>query len=60
LRGRGISDNLVITSWQFAIYGGLVSDRGVTNIGVMTGPKRVEQRAALISHWQQGTRLHWS
>jgi hypothetical protein len=58
-------DNPQITVWEFTIYGGLVSEHGVgarqPNVGVMTGPARVqetaERTADLLSKWRRGVRL---
>ena len=59
------SDNPQVTVWEISIYGGMrseLSGDGPNNIGVMTGPKRVRDRAAqksdLLRKWRSGTRLH--
>jgi hypothetical protein len=63
--GAQAADNPSITVWEFVIFGGLrsnVSGDGPCNIGVMTGPLRVNQRTAekarRLSQWRLGTRLH--
>jgi hypothetical protein len=57
-------DNPCVTVWVFSIYGGLRASgpqsliAGDMNIGAITGPKRVLQRAELKVRWLRGTRLH--
>jgi len=65
-RGAQGVDNPQITVWEFTVYGGLVSEHGAgagqPNVGVMTGPARVqetaERTADLLSKWRRGVRLH--
>jgi hypothetical protein len=53
------TDNPGITVWIMQLYGGLVSSRDADGyIGVMTGPRRVRERAEMTSRWLDGTRLH--
>lgn len=63
--GAQAGDNPHITVWEFTLYGGLrseLSGDGPCNIGVLTGPTTIHQRAAtkgqLLSQWRAGTRLH--
>ena len=53
------TDNPQVTVWEFVLYGGQVaSDAGDGRIGVLTGPRRILEKADLTSRWLRGTRLH--
>jgi hypothetical protein len=55
------TDNPQVTVWELKIFGGLLCAGDPDGlIGVMTGPKRVRDRAELRSRWLKGTRLHSS
>jgi hypothetical protein len=59
--GAQAADNPQVTVWEFEIYGGLRtadSPHQPHNIGVMTGPMRVRQKALVHRAWREGTRLH--
>ncbi len=56
-------DNPQVSAWRFLIYGGIVlggDDPTVRSgsIGVLTGPRRVRERAGLAAKWLQGRATH--
>jgi hypothetical protein len=53
------TDNPQVTVWELKVFGGLRAAGDPDGlVGVMTGPKRVWNRAELRSRWLRGTRLH--
>jgi hypothetical protein len=58
-QGAQGTDNPQVTVWEMRIFGGLLCAGDPDGlIGIMTGPKRIIQRADLRSRWLKGTRLH--
>ena len=58
-QGAQGTDNSQVTVWEMRIFGGLLCAGDPDRlIGIMTGPKRIIQRADLRSRWLKGTRLH--
>ena len=54
-----ILDNPQVSAWRFSIYGGLMLGGGDPtvrsgSIGVLTGPRRVQERAGLAVKWLHG------